>query len=241
MSKAVLFDCMLIERQVLFFLYTASGTYEPTARYEHKAVVVDRNVYVWAGLTDKLPRTHNSLEKIECLSSVDVLNQDSGNWMCQPTSGTPPLGVCGYACASVGDMIYFFGGWCGHGGCSHNGVHKLSTLSLQWESLSPTTSEDGAPMRKAYCGMVAFKDEGMDILFVVGGQGTTITCRQPGALYEENHGHYRCNEQHMFSLKESKYLLCITVAKVANIDKKYVYMYYKLSSVCSCLRNHIVH
>ena len=105
-----------------------------------------------------------------------------------------------------GDDLHFFGGHCGHRSCYHNGVHKLSTSSLQWAMLSPTTSEDGAPMKKAYCGMVAFKDGEEAILFVVGGSGTTPSSRQPGAQYEEIFsGCVRTNEQHMFTLSTSEF------------------------------------
>ena len=109
------------------------------------------------------------------VSSVDVFHLESGDWVQQLTTGTPPLVVSGYACAAVGDDLHHIAGHCGHRSCYHNGVHKLSTSSLQWVMLSPTTSEDGhgAPMKKAYCGMVAFKDGEEDILFAVGGSGTT--------------------------------------------------------------------
>ena len=72
--------------------------------------------------------------------------------------------------------------------------------------LSPTTSEDGAPMKKADCGMVAFKDGEEDILFVIGGSGTTPSSRQPGAQYEKiTNDIVRCSEQHMFTLSTSEW------------------------------------
>ena len=160
---------------------------------------------MWAGLIDGLPQVHNSPGKRAFVSSVDVFHLENGDWVQQLTSGTPPLGVYGYACAAVGDELHYFGGDCGHIDCYHNGVHKLSTSSLQWVMLSPTTSEDGAPMKKAYCGMVAFKDGEEDILFVVGGFGTTPSSRQPGAQYEKmSRNIVNCNEQHMFTLSTSK-------------------------------------
>ena len=107
---------------------------------------------------------------------------------------------------AVSDELHYFGGDCGHyDRCRHNGVHKLSTSSLQWVMLSPTTSEDGAPMKKGCCGMVAFKDGEEDILFVVGGYGTTPSSRQPRARYEELYsGCMKTNEQHMFTLSTSE-------------------------------------
>ena len=72
--------------------------------------------------------------------------------------------------------------------------------------LSPTTSEGGAPIRKGYCGTVAFKDGEEDILYIVAGYGPTPSYHQPGAQYEAAYisGRVRCNEQHMFSLSTSE-------------------------------------
>ena len=60
-------------------------------------------------------------------------------------------------------------------------------------------------MKKADCDMVAFKDGEEDILFVVGGNGTTPSFRQPGAQYQKvTDILVRCNEQHMFKLSTSE-------------------------------------
>ena len=160
---------------------------------------------MWAGSVDGLPRVHDSPEKRAFASLVDVFHLESGDWVQQLTSGTPPLGVYGYACAAVGDEVHYFGGDCGHRYCYHNSVHKLSTSSLQWVMLSPTISESDAPMKKAYCGMVAFCDGKEDILFVVGGGGTTPSSHQPGAQYEKlTDVRTISNEQHMFTLSTSE-------------------------------------
>ena len=180
-----------------------SSGYDPAPRYGHKTVVIGGKLYMWAGMVKEL-RVHDSPEKRAFVSSVDVFNLESGDWVQQLTSGTPPLGMCGYACAAVGDELHYFGG---HDDYSfHNGVHKLSTSSLQWVMLSPTTSEDGAPMKKADCdNIVAFNDGEEDALFVVGGYGATPSSRQPGAQYEEvTDILVRCNEQHMFTLSTSE-------------------------------------
>ena len=98
-------------------------------------------------------------------------------------------------------------GDCYHGTCYHNSIHSLSTSSLHWVELSPTTSEGGpAPMRKSPTGgTVAFKDGEEDILYVVAGIGPTPSYRQPGAQYEAvGSDRVICNEQHMFSLSTSE-------------------------------------
>ena len=155
---------------------------------------------------DGIPEVHDSPEKRGFLSSVDVFQSVCGDWIRRETSGTPPLGVSGYCCAAVGDLLYYFGGYCGHDKCYHNSVHKLSTSSLQWMMLSPSTSESGAPMRKSDSGMVAFRDGEEDILCVVAGiAGFTPSHHQPGAQYKTYYDSTRCNEQHMFSLSTSEY------------------------------------
>ena len=153
-----------------------------------------------------IPRVHDSPEKRKLLSSVDVFQVDCGDWIRQATSGTPPLGVSGYCCTAVGDSLYYYGGDCGHDSCYHNSVHKLSTSSLQWMMLSPSTSKSGAPMKKMNSGMVAFRDGEEDILCVVAGYGgPTPSYRQPGTQYEAaGIDRFLCNEHHMFSLSTSE-------------------------------------
>ena len=155
-------------------------------------------------MIDGIPEVHDSPTKREFLSSVDVFQSDCGDWIRRETSGTPPLGVEGYRCAAVGDSLYYFGGDCGHDKCYHNSVHKLSTSSLQWMMLSPSTSESGAPMRKTNSGMVPFRDGEEDILYVVAGIGPTPSHRQPGAQYSTVSDYLFSNEQHMFSLTTSE-------------------------------------
>ena len=192
---------------ILYNFITLAVTDGPNPRSRHKTCVVGDNLYMWAGLLkedDSLE--HNSRRKREIASFVDIFDLKSGNWRQNPTSGTPPLGIGGYACAAVDDELHYFGGYCGHAGCYHNSVHKLSTTSLEWAMLYPTTSEDGAPMKKAFCDMVKFKDGEENILFVVGGFGcTSLSHHQPGVQYERFYNDmFRCNEQHIFTLSKSK-------------------------------------
>ena len=116
----------------------------------------------------------------------------------------------GYGCTAVGDTLHFFGGNCNHGDCFHNSIHSLSTSSLHWVELSPTTSEGGpAPMRKCYCGTVAFKDGEEDILYVVAGHWFyshhIVSLEHSMKLLLLLVIYIRCNEQHMFSLSTSEW------------------------------------
>ena len=162
---------------------------------------------MWGGAISELREENDSQVKTRLLSCVEVFCIGSGDWKQQKTNGVPPLGVNGYGSAGEGDKLYFFGGYCNHDDWYHNSIHSLSTSSLHWVELSPTTSEGGAPMRKRYCGTVAFKNGEEDILYVVAGVGPTPSYRQPGAQYEAATGvsdRVRCNEQHMFSLCTSE-------------------------------------
>ena len=191
---------------ILHFTAIIEYKYEPAPRAGHQSIRVGNNVYVWAGDVDDMPRAHDSQEKRRLMSCVEMFHSERGDWMRQPTSGAPPLGVCGYGCTAVGDALHFFGGYCNHDDCYHNSIHSLSTSSLHWVKLSPTISEGGAPRGKAYCGTVSFKDGEEDILYIVAGFGSTPSYHQPGAQYETSvtSGRVRCNEQHMFSLSASE-------------------------------------
>ena len=175
--------------------------YEPTGRIGHSTAVVGQRLFLWAGNDPKIPHGHDSAYKRESLSHVDVFHLQKGIWEQQTTSGTPPLGVRGYACVAVESDLYYFSGYCGHGYCYHNSVHKLSTSSLQWRMLFPTTKKGKGPMKKVQCGILALKDDEEDFLFVVGGNCPTPSLHQSGAQYEEKGGLTYTNEQHMFFLK----------------------------------------
>ena len=162
---------------------------------------------MWAGWQSGMPCVHDSAEKRAFLSSVEVFNVITGCWEQRTTRGTPPLGVLGYSCVAVRNDLYYFGGECGHGGyCYHNSVHALSTSTLQWKMLAPTTSADWAPMKKHSCGVVHFTDEEQDLLFVVGGYGSVLSPHQRETLYKlvNSVGYVYTNEQHIFCLSTSE-------------------------------------
>ena len=198
--------CSVGEVMIVLLLLTAAGGWRELAgRRRHSTAVVGEEVYLWGGGQDGLPRVHDSAEKRAFLSSVEVFNVNTGCWEQRTTRGTPPLGVWGYSCVAVRNDLYYFGGGCGHDVCFYNSVHTLSTSTLQWRMLAPTTSEDGAPMKKSGCGVVHFTDEEEDLLFVVGGYGPTPSSHQHGARYRQaRKGYSNTNEQHIFCLSTSE-------------------------------------
>ena len=148
---------------------------------------------------------HDSAKKRHFFSSVKAFDVNNGCWEQRTTRGTPPLGVRSYACVAVRNDLHYFGGSSGHGGCYHNSVHALSTSTLQWRMLSPSTTEGWAPMKKQRCGMVHFTDGVENLLYVVGGNGHAVpSSPQHGAQYQSVYGGVRTNEQHIFSLSTSE-------------------------------------
>ena len=160
-----------------------------------------------------MPRVHDSAEKRQFFSSAEVFDVNTGCWEQRTTSGTPPLGVMGYSCVAVRNELHYFGGYCGHDDCYRNSVHTLSTSTLQWRMLAPSTTElGGAPMQKRWCGMVHFTDGEEDLLYVVGGLGHAVpSSPQHGAKYQKPYsGIGVCtNEQHIFSLSQVSDQYCV--------------------------------
>lgn len=92
---------------------------EPLGRFGHSTVLVNEKLYLWGGWQKGFPEVHSSPEKLQLLSKVDIFDLYKGEWYRGDIQGDPPLGVRGYSCTSVGDNIYYFGGYCGHNWCRH--------------------------------------------------------------------------------------------------------------------------
>ena len=96
---------------------------------------------MWGGGQPDLPYVHDSEEKKAATSVMEVCHLASGRWEQKPTTGTPPLGVHGYAAAVIGREIFFFGGHCGHGDCYHNSLFSFNVDTFNWKELSPTSPQ----------------------------------------------------------------------------------------------------
>ena len=155
---------------------------------------------MWGGRQPGLPEVHDS-EKKASSSVMEVCHLASGRWEQKPTTGTPPLGVYGYASAVIGREIFFFGGDCGHPGCYHNSLFSFNVDTFNWKELSPTTPHHG-PMMKIQCGMVAIQFNGEDYLAVIGGSNgeRQQPGTQHGAQYESDSFDQYCNEIHYYKL-----------------------------------------
>ena len=155
---------------------------------------------MWGGRQPGLPRVHDSEEKKA--SSMEVCHLASGTWEQKPTTGTPPLGVIGYASAVIGREIFFFGGHCGHTGCYYNSLFSFNVDTFNWKELSPTSPHHG-PMMKRRCGMVAVQFDGEAYLVVIG--GSNDTGQQPGTQRGAQYERGYCNEIHYYKLSSGQY------------------------------------
>ena len=122
---------------------------------------------MWGGARVGLPLVHDSREKRQFTSSVDVYNALNGSYVKRPTTGTPHTGIVAYSCCSVGSDIYYFGGQCEPDSCYHNNLSVLNTNSSKWREIVC----DNRPMKKSDCGMIPFSSDGQDYLLVIGGIG----------------------------------------------------------------------
>ena len=184
------------------YLLLFIGYYQPPLRGVHSTVVINDKVYMWGGQQKWLSEVHNSVEKKTVTSFIDVFSVADGVWRTQPTTGTPPLGVCGYACTSIKNSIYFFGGYCGHKGCYHNSLYVLDIVSLRWIEISPTADSDGLPIKKCASGMISFTS---DSVLVVGGRGLATKILQPHSTYVRRHNsEVVTNEQHVYNFSKGE-------------------------------------
>uniref|UniRef100_A0A1X7V6X6 Uncharacterized protein n=1 Tax=Amphimedon queenslandica TaxID=400682 RepID=A0A1X7V6X6_AMPQE len=172
-------------------------------RAEHKAPVIGESLYLWAGNQVDLPKVHDSLQKRELTSTVDVYQLSTADWSSHLTRGTPPLGVIGYSCTTSHSNIYYFGGACGHDVCYHNMLNVLNTIKMQWTSCS---NAEQLLMKKAYAGMISLEFDGSEYLFILGGYGSIPTVYHPQFQYDQlNDGDVRTNEQLLYDVSTGQF------------------------------------
>ena len=173
---------------------------------------------MWGGGQPGLPYVHDSEEKKSMSSVMEVCYLPSGRWEQKPTTGTPPLGVRGYAAAAIGNEIFYYGGYCGHDDCHHNSLFSFNVDTFIWTELSPTTPHHD-PMMKWFCDMVPAQLDGEDYLVVIGGIGPSNnnTPEQPGAQYDIRG---KCNEIHYYKLSSGQYVYvcCYNVTLIRDIS-----------------------
>ena len=159
---------------------------------------------MWAGLQADLPSVHDSEEKRKLTSNIQHFTPSTSQWVSRATTGTPPLGVCGYSCTAIDDQLYYFGGWCHHDNCCHNNITQLDTVSFQWRELEPTDATRPVMMR-GYGGMISLEHDGVHRLLMIGGGGSKPAVQLPHYEYIQlSGGHWRTNEHSIYNLSSSK-------------------------------------
>ena len=151
-------------------------------------------------------------------------------WEQYPTTGTPPLGVRGYASCNIGKDIFYFAGYCGHERCYHNSLFCLSTETLAWNELF-STSQTSGPMRKVYTALLSFDGQ----LLTIAGRGPEVpTNPSPQAKYSNGGGPVYSNEHHIFNRERGQQhlppMVCIFLTNKMSIKLKRNYL--KLDVIC---------
>uniref|UniRef100_A0A1X7TMD3 Protein kinase domain-containing protein n=1 Tax=Amphimedon queenslandica TaxID=400682 RepID=A0A1X7TMD3_AMPQE len=171
-------------------------------RAGHCTVSVGDSLYVWGGAQAGLPKVHDSEEKIRFTSNIQHFTPSTGQWITRATTGTPPLGVIQYCCTAINDLLYYFGGWCGHDSCYHNSITQLDTVSLQWRELEPTRPV----MKRGYGGMISFEHDGVHHLLMIGGMGSKPAVQLPHYKYIKlPNGRWRTNEHSIYNISSRKW------------------------------------
>ena len=183
-----------------------TGLYEFKGRSAHKAPVIGDSLYLWGGGRPDLPiKDHDSLEKRQQVSTVEVFSFSTGLWSSQLTRGTPPQGVKAYSCATSHSNIYYYGGWCGHDHCYYNSLNVLNTLNMNWTLVQPNND---SMMKKGNGGMMSLYFDKTEYLFIVGGLGSIPTVHHPQFQYDQlKDGRVCTNEQLLYNLSTGKHLV----------------------------------
>ena len=139
-------------------------------RTGHSTVVINNTLYCWGGEQKDLPIVHDNEEKRKITSSIDLFHLPTFTWERKSTTGTPPVGVRGFACTKMDNNIFYYGGNCKPDDCYHNNLYELNSLNNNWREVVNSTP-DNVPLKKIDCGMISFKINEKYNLLVFGGYG----------------------------------------------------------------------
>ena len=173
-------------------------------RTGHSTVVINNLLYCWGGDQEDLPEVHDNEEKRKITHSIDLFHLPTFTWERRSTTGTPPVGVRGYACAKMDNNIYYYGGKCKRVDCYHNDLYELNPLN-NWREVVNSTP-DNVPIKKIRCGMMSFKINGKYNLLLLGGYGPLpVTTHSHSQYIPHPEKPNRCitNEAHMMCVTTS--------------------------------------
>ena len=178
------------------WLTWSSAKYEPLPRLSHISGRVGSKLVVQGGRT----KDFSEKSKQQLSSVVEIFDPYSELWEQRQVQGVAPSpGTYGAASASLHDDLFSFGGWDSRQ--FFNTLPRVDSKTWRWSQVSPQNA-DGAPMPKADCGMIAFRNS----LVVFGGHGVPQGPTEPGSSFIKNtratDGGGWTNELHIFSLSE---------------------------------------
>ena len=174
----------------------SSAKYEPVPRYGHISGCVGSKVLVQGGHT----KDFSEKSKQHLTSVVEVFDPYSELWEQKQVKGDgPEPGIYLATSVSLHDDLFTFGGVLVNDEL-FNTLHRLDTKTWSWHRVSPLNA-DGAPMPKACCGMVSFRDG----LGVFGGHGMPQGPTEPQSFIKDsgfNDGSGWTNEFHIYNLSD---------------------------------------
>ena len=181
-----------------------SGEYHFGGRTEHSTVVINNTLYSWGGNQKDLPKVHDNEEKKK-FTFIDLFPLPTLTWERRSTTGTPHVGVSGYACTEIDNNIFYYGGSCKTDDCYHNNLCELNSITNNWREVVNSTP-DNVPMKKVDCGMITFEVNGKYNLLVLGGYGPVpVTIHSHSQYISDPNRPSRCitNEAHMMCVTTS--------------------------------------
>ena len=145
---------------------------EPLARVGAFTTAAKGLHYVWRGAGPA-----------EEATTIGIFNPTNEQWTLQPTTGTPPPVLCDGGCASIGNNLYYFGGY--DGSSYFNELHKLNLETFQWSKVHPRNDQTNWPKPKTGCGFAAINQR---TLCCFGGLDTDSGWTNEFHLYDVQEG-----------------------------------------------------
>ena len=170
------------------------GLYEPEPRYSSRATAVGQSVFMSQGVLQSYQGKNEWTPPFHC----EVFDGGTSEWIRMDTVGSKPEAYQSFGITSIGDHIYYYGGWIGT--TYTDQLSELDTQTMELKELIPRNSNEG-PMIKTNCGLVSLRNER---LLVCGGYGIPTTT-QPGSRFvpdaDETNSHGWTNELHCYDIK----------------------------------------
>ena len=177
--------------------------YEPETRCNSGATAVGQSVFMYQGFL----QSYQGKSEVTLPSHCEVFDGDSSEWIRMDTVGRNPEAYHSFCITSIGDHLYYYGGF--DGTTFTDQLLELDTQTMKLKELIPRNSNEG-PMKKQNCGLVSLRN---DRLLVWGGYGIPTTT-QPGSRFvpdtNKTDGRGYTNELHCYDITSgmAMYMSC---------------------------------